>query len=134
MVWTFGPNKNDSPPSFFLAYKKTCTTFIWKNNIPRIKYTRLTCPKTKGGIALSDLYIYYLACHLTRVVDWKVHKGGRPGSHWKASFRHIQYTSSPGSHRNIGPNPSRHTRLFTLHCWRSGKQLPPTTYPRNQAH
>lgn len=30
-------------------------------------------PKLKGGIGLPDIYNYYLACHLTRICDWRLH-------------------------------------------------------------
>lgn len=40
---------------------------------PRIKYSRLTLPKSRGGIGLPDLRKYYTACHLTRIADWNIH-------------------------------------------------------------
>lgn len=61
------------PTAFFTTYRQACSLFIWKNSPPRIKYTQLTRTKTKGGIGLPDLYKYYLACHLTRIVDWNIH-------------------------------------------------------------
>lgn len=36
------------PPYLFASYQKACSSFIWKNSPPRIKYIRLTLHKTKG--------------------------------------------------------------------------------------
>lgn len=81
------------PPAFFHSYKKACTSFIWRGSPPRIKYSRLTFSKTKGGIALPDLYQYYLACHLTRVVDWCTTRSGKPWVTLENSFvpGHLHY-------------------------------------------
>lgn len=61
------------PTSFFTSFRQACSSFIWRNKPPRIKFNRLTLPKNKSGIALPDLRRYYWATHLTRVVDWNIH-------------------------------------------------------------
>lgn len=61
------------PDSFFALFRKACSTFIWQNKPPRAKYSRLTLPKSKGGIGLPDLQRYHWAVHLARIVDWNVH-------------------------------------------------------------
>lgn len=61
------------PPSFFSNYQKACYTFLWKDSPPRIKYSRLTLPKSRDGIGFPDLHKYYTACHLTRIADWNIH-------------------------------------------------------------
>lgn len=60
-------------PAFFLVtYRWTCSMLIWRNCPLRIKYTQLTRTKTKGEIGSPNLHKYYLACHLTRIVDWNI--------------------------------------------------------------
>lgn len=65
--------------TFFSTYKKACTSFIWGG--PTTSYGLVTLPKLKGVIALPDIYKYYLACHLSRIVDWDYTKKQKPGSH-----------------------------------------------------
>lgn len=54
------------PPSFLSTYRKACSSFLWRDSSPHIKFTRLILLKSRGGIGLPDLYNYYTACHLTR--------------------------------------------------------------------
>lgn len=40
---------------------------------PPVGSTILRLPKLRGGIALPDANLYYIACHLTRTLDWCRH-------------------------------------------------------------
>lgn len=61
------------PPTFFSSYQKECMLFLWGKSWPRLRHSTLTIPKLKGGLGLPDIRKYYLACQLTRVVDWNMH-------------------------------------------------------------
>ncbi|CAJ0937264.1 unnamed protein product [Ranitomeya imitator] len=49
--------------SFFVNY-------IWNNKRPRINAITLALPKSEGGMGFPDIFKYYKAAMLTRVVDW----------------------------------------------------------------
>lgn len=61
------------PAGFFSTHQKACSAFLWRYSPPNIKYSRLTLPKSRGGIGLPDLHKYYIAHHLTRIADWNLH-------------------------------------------------------------
>lgn len=62
------------PLSFFTMYKRLCRNFIWASKSPRLSWDRMTLPKLTGGLGLPDIQRYHWACHLTRIIDWHVHK------------------------------------------------------------
>lgn len=111
------------PTSFFLSYKRICRNFIWATKAPRLSWVRLTLPKQLGGLGLPDIQKYHWACHLTRVVDWHIH---RPSKDWitlEDSLTSIPIANSPwitprliprdfSSHPLIGATLS----IFKLAC------------------
>lgn len=72
-----------------------CTLFLWKGSPPRIKFTRLTRLKLRGGIGLPDLHKYFLASRLSRLVDWNVHESGKVWVTLEKSFSQIPLRSLP---------------------------------------
>uniref|UniRef100_A0A8C5MEQ8 Reverse transcriptase domain-containing protein n=1 Tax=Leptobrachium leishanense TaxID=445787 RepID=A0A8C5MEQ8_9ANUR len=45
-------------------------SFIWQNKRHRVARRILYRPKTRGGLGLPNLYLYYCAAQLTQVVAW----------------------------------------------------------------
>lgn len=62
------------PIPFFASFLRVCSTFIWRSKPLRIKFSCLTLPKIKGGIAFPDLHRYYYASNLARTVNWNIHQ------------------------------------------------------------
>lgn len=61
------------PTQYFKRTVALFTRFIWAHKTPRIIRSLLTLPKQYGGLAISDLYKYYQAAHLGRLIDWCRH-------------------------------------------------------------
>lgn len=67
------------PLKFFKQLQAILTGFLWGQGRPRVKFSLLTRPKKRGGMGLPHFFNYYLASHLTRVIDWHCH---RKSKHW----------------------------------------------------
>lgn len=65
------------PQSFFKSLHSILLKFLWSHKKNRIKFALLTRPKENGGMGLSDFKNYYLASHLTRIIDCHCHKDTR---------------------------------------------------------
>lgn len=61
------------PQSFFKQLQSLLIRFLWGHKRPRIKFALLTRPKDRGGMGLPHFQNYYMAAHLTRVIDWHCH-------------------------------------------------------------
>lgn len=61
------------PLLFFKHLQSTLICFLWRHKKPRVKFTLLARPKERGGMGLPHFHNYYLASHLTRVIDWHCH-------------------------------------------------------------
>lgn len=59
-----------APLAFFSQIQAVFTKFIWASRHPRINRSLLTLPKEAGGIEVPDLYKYYQAAQLSRIIDW----------------------------------------------------------------
>lgn len=125
------------PKAYFSQIRAMITKFIWASKRPRISRALLTLPKKAGGVAAPDLYRYYQAAQLGRIIDWSRH-----GQHklWNTIEQQVSpvplnrvvwsYTALPTSiktHPTIGPtlrigckicqNPrfsSKHLPLFPI--------------------
>lgn len=62
------------PITFLQSITKIYRNYIWNQKHPRIRYTQLTKPKTKGGVGLPDIQHYYWSCHLQHIIDWHMHQ------------------------------------------------------------
>lgn len=102
------------PASFFASYKLLSRTFVWASKTPRIGWDRLVLPKRLGGLGLPDLQKYHWACHLTRLVDWHIH---RPSKDWialEASFAHLPLANTPWmTHTNVPKEFTTHPLIRT---------------------
>ncbi|XP_018408140.1 PREDICTED: uncharacterized protein LOC108783928 [Nanorana parkeri] len=61
------------PSTFFRTLRTLFTKFVWAGKPPRINYNILRLPKHSGGMGLPDEHLYYIATHLTRMLDWSRH-------------------------------------------------------------
>lgn len=46
------------PDPIFKTYDKIIKDFLWEGKRPRIKMSRLTSPKDKGGLGLPNMWMY----------------------------------------------------------------------------
>lgn len=50
-------------------------TFVWVGKMLRLHRPILTLPQIRGGIGVPDPVRYYVASHLTRIMEWCVQIG-----------------------------------------------------------
>ena len=58
------------PVSFFKTTNQSITKFIWDNKKPRIKFSTLSKPEPKGGLALPSLQLYYWSAQICNMLTW----------------------------------------------------------------
>uniref|UniRef100_A0A8K9UVS9 Reverse transcriptase domain-containing protein n=1 Tax=Oncorhynchus mykiss TaxID=8022 RepID=A0A8K9UVS9_ONCMY len=56
--------------SFFKTTNQSITKFIWGNKKPRIKFSTLSKPESKGGLALPSLQLYYWSAQIRNMQTW----------------------------------------------------------------
>lgn len=61
------------PQSFFKTLHAAQMNFIWAHKHPRVWFALLTQSKARGGMGIPNFRHYYLASHVTRIVDWHCH-------------------------------------------------------------
>lgn len=71
------------PQSFFIVLHSILLSILWKHKKSRIKFSLLPRSKEHGGMGLPDFKNYYLASHLTKVIDWHCLMILKIGWHWK---------------------------------------------------
>lgn len=125
------------PASFFTTYKKICRNFIWAAKSPRLSWEKMTTPKIKGGLSLPDIHKYHSACHLTRIIDWHIHKSTKDWVDLEDSFApvpiaHLPWINSQAtpkeytSHPLMGPTLTTFRQISqTLHWCPSPGPLTP---------
>lgn len=62
------------PHIYFKQVQSLFIRFVWAHKKPCIPGSQLSSPKHYGGLALPDIWKYYQATHLGRVIDWSQHK------------------------------------------------------------
>ena len=77
----------DVPQKKFITWDRMISRFVWNSKKPRIRFTTLQLPKSKGGMALPNLREYLYAAQLRPLAYWC-----RPDyeSGWKAMEREVQ--------------------------------------------
>uniref|UniRef100_A0A6I8SLC4 Reverse transcriptase domain-containing protein n=1 Tax=Xenopus tropicalis TaxID=8364 RepID=A0A6I8SLC4_XENTR len=55
------------PKKVFAQLNSLLSKFIWGTSRPRLRLTTLMRPRDRGGLALPDIYIYYVAAQLTHI-------------------------------------------------------------------
>lgn len=83
------------PQSFFKALQSVLLEFLWGHKKARIKFQLLTRPKEQGGMGIPNFYNYYLASHLTRVIDWHCHTESKDWVLLEASLYQTPLKFSP---------------------------------------
>lgn len=58
------------PRSFYKKLQSKIIEFIWGHKPVRLRKNIITRHKESGGLGVPDLYQYYIASHLNRLVDW----------------------------------------------------------------
>lgn len=111
------------PKYYFKQIHSLLVRFIWANKHPRISRALLTIPKQKGGLAVPDMYKYYQAALLSRLIDWSRHGDGKlwPGQEQAQSSALLQraawcYKDLPTitrAHPVIGPTLKIGFELFS---------------------
>lgn len=74
------------PKLFFKQLQSMLFGFIWENKAHRLKIDIMWCSKRNGGLAVPDIYRYYLDIHLNRVIDWCVPAQNKQWVEVKQSF------------------------------------------------
>lgn len=60
------------PKYIFKKLNSLLTRFIWSNGRCKLKFSTLQRPNTAAGLAVPDLYLYYLAGQLKHLRTWVV--------------------------------------------------------------
>lgn len=111
------------PRNFFRNIQTLFTKFIWVHRHPRIRRTLLSLPKQYGGLAVPDMYKYYQAVHLGRLLDWCQHGDLKiwPGLE-QAQSRELLHRA-PWCFRDLASNTKLHPTIGpTLHiCYNLSK-------------
>lgn len=55
---------------FFKQMERLIFGFVWTKKGARLKRAALIWAKDKGEISMSDIYRYYVATHLHRIIEW----------------------------------------------------------------
>lgn len=61
------------PSAFLKVANRALVKFIWAQKPPWLAQSILRLPKLLGGMALPDVNLYHMACHMTRIIDWCRH-------------------------------------------------------------
>lgn len=61
------------PKAFLRSVKTKFINFLWAYEARRILYRLLSLPKLHGGMGFPDPFKYYLAVHMSRILDWIKH-------------------------------------------------------------
>lgn len=69
--------------------------FLWAHKKTRIKYNTLLRIKEHGAMGLPNLRDYYLASHLTRIIDWHCHQDTKDWVNWEMSLNPIPLKFTP---------------------------------------
>lgn len=83
------------PQNFFKVLHTTQTKFIWAHKKPRVRFSRLTKPKDKGGMGIPDFRAYYMASHITRIIDWHCHSTFKDWVEIEEKLSHTPIKYSP---------------------------------------
>uniref|UniRef100_A0A8C5PG93 Reverse transcriptase domain-containing protein n=1 Tax=Leptobrachium leishanense TaxID=445787 RepID=A0A8C5PG93_9ANUR len=60
----------DLPRTFFRDLQMQIWNCVWRGSRPRLKFSILTLPNARGGLAIPDFAIYHTACHLQCILEW----------------------------------------------------------------
>lgn len=109
-----------------------CRTFIWASKTPRLSWDRLVLPKLLGGLGLPDIQKYHWACHLTRIVDWHLHRSNKAwitleDSFTKTPLSHLPWINHNSIPRDLVTHPFIGATLSHLKL--AGKALDYTPHP-----
>ena len=58
------------PQQWFKEIDKILSSFLWCDKKPRINHKKLSMPRNKGGLAVPDVYLYYLAYNVRFPLSW----------------------------------------------------------------
>ncbi len=50
------------PQYWFKDVQSTFCTFLWKDKKPRLNFKKMSMLRSKGGLGVPDLYLYYSCC------------------------------------------------------------------------
>lgn len=64
------------PLKIFRVVNSLFRLLLWNTHPPRIKLEQLQCPKDGGGLALPNLWLYYLAEQLQHLIGAMAHRLG----------------------------------------------------------
>lgn len=59
-----------TPPHYFKQVHSLFTKFIWAHKKSQLPRRQLSLPRPYGGLALLDVWKYYHATHLGKLIDW----------------------------------------------------------------
>ena len=105
--------------SFFKGIDSTFISFIWNGKNPRVRLELLQRPKLQGGLALPNLFYYYWAANVQKIMFW-LHTPDTDWCHYEAtscistSLTALVTSSLPVSMSQFTNNP---IVINTLKIW-----------------
>lgn len=70
LLYVYRAAPHSLPKLHFESIDKMLTPFLWKNQTPRLNRDTLKAPYEHGGLALPNMYIYYIAVQLSYASWW----------------------------------------------------------------
>lgn len=94
------------PANLYLNYLfqkvlQTISRFIWAHKLSRIKQAMLRLPRDSGGMALPDIYLYYVAVHMKQLTDCLRHQDLKQWVAIEQDPTYLPLLNLLGSHRGI---------------------------------
>lgn len=59
------------PKRFFLKVNSIFRSFTWRGTTPRVKFEILQYPADSGGLAVPNVWVYFLAAQLQHLAGWE---------------------------------------------------------------
>lgn len=111
-----------------------CRTLIWSSKPPRLSWTRLTLPKSRGGLGVPDIQKYHWSCHLTRIADWHLHHHNKSWIHLEQVFvkipiRHLRWINPQKIPKEVQSHPLIGATLLNFKAACKHMQLRPSPGP-----
>ena len=107
------------PRSFFKCIDSAFIYFIWNGKNPRVRIDLLQRPKLQGSLALPNLFYYYVAANVQKIMFW-LHTPDKDWCHYEAtsyistSLTALVTSSLPVSFSQFTNNP---IVINTLKIW-----------------
>lgn len=96
------------PVFFFHQISKLFSKFIWAKKSPRISRRVMTIPKCYGRVAVPDVFKYYQAAHMGRLVDWCRHGEFKQWVDMEQQLSPVPLRRAPWCYNELPPTLRKH--------------------------